>query len=602
MVEHSSELAAWRRGGGLAVAPWEREGGCWRCCSRGASPLSRLARPPVRAGLGRRRARFRRREQTAGLFRRLGGGLGYSHRGVDMEVQKYCFRTVHRVEKYCLRTRPDNHSLRHGWCLPDTFTLYRNPSSSVNSILLCLRLLPVPRDNDHFLRTGTGPDHFLLRPVKNRTVARARATGPAAKHAPHRTRTYSSYTTPTPPCSVRPVHHNSHVHRPSPTAPLEMEAPACRFVSLLALCSLASMAVMLGCYGPVVEVAVGPGCSRLVQASSVFVQGIEVSVEARAQGDGGLVLYGLAGAPPLDTPAEWSEARRVVVPANSHRQWAYFLNKGARIEAAYTVKSDTDVPYPLRIIIAQGSESFVQCTEIPPVQNSALPWRLVQGNGTIEQTINLSSEYFVTVCNSNDHQDITVQLDFRIRALFYNTSGAYYRCSPGHGLCTYRLPFLGQNVAVLSSGYEEILESDAVQQVKLSYEPRWIAYVVGSAILAAALMLLYEILNMLFGACAGGGDPERRTPLLVTDKDDDGASLGSSYDSVSHDGGSDDPEEERGGDGGCVLCCDAPKGCFFLPCGHSATCYPCGARIVAENGCCPFCRRKLKKVRRIFTV
>ncbi|WVZ99290.1 hypothetical protein U9M48_044616 [Paspalum notatum var. saurae] len=372
-----------------------------------------------------------------------------------------------------------------------------------------------------------------------------------------------------------------------------MEAPACRFVWLLALCSLGvfllsqplhsvlSMAVVLGYYGGPVEVAVGPGCSRLLQASSVFVQGIEVSVEAGAQGDGGLVLYGLPGAPPLDTPAEWSEDRRVVVPANSHRQWAYFLDKGARIEAAYSVKDDTDVPYPLCIIIAQG-------------------------DGTIEQTVNLSSEYYVTVRNLNDHQDITVELEFRIRTSFYNTSGADYRCSPGHGLCTYRLPFLGQNVAVLSSGHEEILNSDAAQHVKLSYEPRWIVYVVGSAILASALLLLYEILNMLFGACAGAGgsgrgDPERRAPLL-TDKDDDGASLGSSYDSVSHDGGSDDPEEERGGDGGCALCCDAPKDCFFLPCGHSATCYSCGARILAENGDCPFCRRKLKKVRRIFTV
>jgi hypothetical protein len=36
------------------------------------------------------------------------------------------------------------------------------------------------------------------------------------------------------------------------------------------------MALMLGYYSPV-ELAVAPGCSRLVQASSVFVQGIEVS-------------------------------------------------------------------------------------------------------------------------------------------------------------------------------------------------------------------------------------------------------------------------------------------------------------------------------------
>ncbi|XP_066364325.1 uncharacterized protein [Miscanthus floridulus] len=163
------------------------------------------------------------------------------------------------------------------------------------------------------------------------------------------------------------------------------------------------------------------------------------------------------------------------------QQWTYFLNKGARLQAAYSVKSEDGVPHPLCIIIAQG-ESFMRWAEMPSLQNSTLFWRLVQGNGTIEQTVNLSSEYYIAVRNLNDHHDTTVQLEFRIRTLLYNTSGADYRCSPGpagHGLCTYRLPFLGRNVAVLSSGHEERLNSDA-QHVKLSYEPRWTVYVVGS--------------------------------------------------------------------------------------------------------------------------
>jgi hypothetical protein len=60
----------------------------------------------------------------------------------------------------------------------------------------------------------------------------------------------------------------------------------------------------------------GPGSSLLVQASSVFVKEVKVSLP---QVNVGLVLYGLAGAPPMDVPAEWSEARRVVVPANLHK-------------------------------------------------------------------------------------------------------------------------------------------------------------------------------------------------------------------------------------------------------------------------------------------
>ncbi|TKW26295.1 hypothetical protein SEVIR_3G178800v4 [Setaria viridis] len=392
--------------------------------------------------------------------------------------------------------------------------------------------------------------------------------------------------------------------RHAPAVNGSMEAATFRFVSLLASCLLASMALALWYYGPV-ELAVGPGCSRLVQASSVFVQGFKVScLKAESQGnDGGLVLYGLAGAPPLDVPAEWSEARRVVVPANSHKEWAYFLNKGAQIEAAYSVKSETDAPYPLCITIAQGKERFMQWTEIPSAQSNTLSWDSVQDcitteNGTIEQKIDLTSEYYIAVHNLNDHQDAT--LNITIRTMFYNTTGADYRCSPGHDLCTYRLPFLGQNVAVLSSGLKEGLNSDA-QHVELSYEPRWIVYIVGSAILAIVLLLLHEILDMLFGPCTGGrrGADRRRRTLLSGSNEDDGASLGSSYDSVSHDGS--DGAEERG-EGGCVLCCDAPKDCFFLPCGHSATCYACGARILEGDGGCPICRRKMKKVKRIYAV
>jgi hypothetical protein len=70
------------------------------------------------------------------------------------------------------------------------------------------------------------------------------------------------------------------------------------------------VASLLGYRGST-EVAVGPG------ASSVFVREVKVSLP---QVNVGLVLYGdLAGAPPMDVPAEWSEARRVVVPANLHK-------------------------------------------------------------------------------------------------------------------------------------------------------------------------------------------------------------------------------------------------------------------------------------------
>jgi hypothetical protein len=82
------------------------------------------------------------------------------------------------------------------------------------------------------------------------------------------------------------------------------------------------MALMAGYYNGPEELVAGPGCSRLVWASPFFFKEITVRMVDGGQvsGENGLVLYGLVdGAPRLDVPAAWSEARRVVVPANSHR-------------------------------------------------------------------------------------------------------------------------------------------------------------------------------------------------------------------------------------------------------------------------------------------
>ncbi|KAL5232010.1 hypothetical protein ABZP36_030786 [Zizania latifolia] len=358
---------------------------------------------------------------------------------------------------------------------------------------------------------------------------------------------------------------------------------------------------MLGHYGSPEQVVVGSGCSRLVQANTFFVQDIKASTPEESP-ENGLVLYGLPAVPPLGVPARWSEARSAVVPANFHREWVYFLNRGSEIEVDYSVRSETESSHPICMIIARGKESFMQWTEKPSTHNTTLSWHLVHGNGTIKKTIDLSSEYYIALGNLNN-QDATVLLEFRIRTLFYNTTGADYACSPGSSFCMYKLPFLGQNVAVLSSGLKEGLNS-VDQYVKMSYEPRWIVYILGSAILAVALLLLYEIVSILFGLrpAGGGSSEDQRTSLLSTRKEEEeNASLGSSYDSVSHDG---DGEDDDVGEGRqlCVVCCDARKDCFFLPCGHSTTCHACGTRIAEEDGSCPICRRKLKKVRRIFAV
>ncbi|KAG2411263.1 hypothetical protein I3760_Q016100 [Carya illinoinensis] len=51
----------------------------------------------------------------------------------------------------------------------------------------------------------------------------------------------------------------------------------------------------------------------------------------------------------------------------------------------------------------------------------------------------------------------------------------------------------------------------------------------------------------------------------------------------------------------CAICYDEQRNCFFVPCGHCATCYDCAQRIMeGENRVCPICRRLIHKLRRLF--
>lgn len=109
--------------------------------------------------------------------------------------------------------------------------------------------------------------------------------------------------------------------------------------------------------------------------------------------------------------------------------------------------------------------------------------------------------------------------------------------------------------------------------------------------MTVVILLAFKIFtNLQFssgdGASHQNPDGNERSPLLPN-KDDDNLSLGSSYDSVSHD---EDMEEWLGttpmlpeGEANntrylCTICCDAQRDCFFLPCGHCAACFTCGTR------------------------
>ncbi|XP_077238676.1 E3 ubiquitin-protein ligase APD2-like isoform X2 [Tasmannia lanceolata] len=400
----------------------------------------------------------------------------------------------------------------------------------------------------------------------------------------------------------------------TPSPDIGDEAWSCLIV-LITFWFFASMTFILGFYGSV-SLQLGPNCSQILQASSFFVQ--EIKVRSGSESQHSPTIYGFVKQPPLEVETTWSETHNVTIQANFHKEWIYQLNKGSEVNISYSVRSD-GLSF-LSLVIAQDKESLIEWIEDPAYPNTTLSWNIIQGNGFIQQKILKSDDYYIAVGNLNS-KVVEVQLNFSIKAFLYNTTGAYYKCSLNHNLCGLKLFIFGANAAVLATpGPEQDVESSS-WYLKLSYGPRWITYFIGSGGMTLIIFLAFKIFSKIETShrdrmeFQAGEAAQERTPLL-THKDDDDLSWGSSYDSVSND--EEDLEdcnavtsleakslresENINPRRRCVICFDAPRDCFFLPCGHCAACFTCGTRITEEAGTCPICHRKMKKVRKIFAV
>ncbi|KAL2898733.1 putative E3 ubiquitin-protein ligase XBAT35 [Bienertia sinuspersici] len=377
----------------------------------------------------------------------------------------------------------------------------------------------------------------------------------------------------------------------------------------------ASVILILGLYGSF-DIQLGPNCSFLIEANPFFVH----SIQARQIDDqtDGLMLYGLHESPSLDVETIWSQNHTVSIDPTTHKEWAYYLNSGSKIHVSYDVKFPESAS--LLLVIAQGKHSLSDWIYAPSY-NSTMSWNMIHGIGRIAQDITESDTYFVAVGNLN-LETVEVYLNLTINSLLYNTTTAKFKCSLKDDVCDFDLIFLKPNAAVLSSPGPAQVNSNVDWYIQVSYGPQWVTYFGGSCIMSAIIFALFRYFSV-YQSDSNDNQPDEsaavREPFLYP-KDNDHTSLGSSYDSIPSDDDQDLDEKMifEGSDEGkvskegeihslttrrlCVICFDATRDCFFLPCGHCAACFSCGSRIAEEAGTCPICRRKMKKVRKIFAV
>lgn len=95
------------------------------------------------------------------------------------------------------------------------------------------------------------------------------------------------------------------------------------------------------------------------------------------------------------------------------------------------------------------------------------------------------------------------------------------------------------------------------------------------------MLVAFQFWKRLGRYLAEDGSTSSQRARLLENKDDDGSSMGSSTESFAAD--DNDLEGFMGNEGDsnrrlCAICFDAPRDCFFLPCGHCVSCYQCGTK------------------------
>ncbi|XP_020981215.1 E3 ubiquitin-protein ligase APD1-like isoform X2 [Arachis duranensis] len=358
---------------------------------------------------------------------------------------------------------------------------------------------------------------------------------------------------------------------------------ACMLVPLVVwFCVLAS--IQYGYYGNS-RLVLGPSSSRLMKTSSILVEKVEVRNDHN-----NLVLYAFNQKPELISQTNWTTSRFLVVPRNTRKGFSLWLNKGSRIRMRWE---------------AQASS------------RNQLEGMVIKGNEA-EYMIEEDDRYQIGVLNMND-KNIVLNLNVNVSAKIYDTTKANNIYSSINGSCTFSLLFPNTYYLILTAPKnvdDDNDDSDGEWFVEVSFITRMVAYI---AILGLCIIVIFMILR-----CLGGydNDNDNSNVTIDTSNNNNNVLVSSSQEITEpmmhhhHDvkpNPKNDEEEESSEDGSscsseelydeklCVICYDEQRNCFFVPCGHSATCFPCAKRIVdGESKVCPVCRRLIHKVRRLF--
>lgn len=356
----------------------------------------------------------------------------------------------------------------------------------------------------------------------------------------------------------------------------------------LSICLCVAISMRYGYYGDC-DMLLGPSSSRLFEANSVFVKQVHVTDTDRK----GVVLYGFSQKPELSLEESWSVSNYMIVGSYSHKGFSLWLNKGSRIQLG--LEAEKTSLNQLDVSVSKGVREYE--TLLPPNSLGADLFNYDTAGKAAEYVIEEDDRYCIGITNLNP-RSIMVVMHVNVSSKMYDSTKAKSMCSTGSGTCHLNLLFpITQYVVVTTPNNGDLGQ----WHVELSFVARLLAYI---CILGVVVIIIFLLLKLL-GACnEENHEPEHPVtrvaaetePLLPekvfrlpygTDEEDRESSRGSSSEDL-YDGKI------------CVICYDMPRNCFFVPCGHCATCQDCANRIMeGETRVCPICRRLIHKVRKV---
>ncbi|KAK7857935.1 hypothetical protein CFP56_015269 [Quercus suber] len=310
----------------------------------------------------------------------------------------------------------------------------------------------------------------------------------------------------------------------------------------------------------------GPSSSRLMQASSVFVEQVEVRDDDKR----GVFLYAFSEKPELSYQTNWSVSDYVIVRSYSRKGFSFWLNKGSTIHMRW--EAPTSTFNQLEVVMTKGERDLQ--TLSPEVTNSTdfLALHEPISGKEVEYTIEEDDKYYIGVINSN-RRSIIMSMAINVSATMYDTTKAKSKCSTETGSCRLRLEFPNTHYVILTTpNYGNL----AGWYIELSFVARVVTYI---AILGFIVIVVFLILKYL-GACEGENtiiDTEVTEVRQVTETDPIMPAKPIPYTYGTGE------EDDDSGDSS-----------------SSEELYDAKLIMEGENKVCPICRRLIHKLRRLF--